>query len=246
MNTILIDGDVILYQVASACEISTNWGDDLWTLHADAKEAKQRVDITLSRLYERLDACEMIITLSGAKNFRKEILPTYKGNRKKTRKPVIFPPLKEYLREIYTVVEYDNLEGDDVLGLIATGMKKIKGDPLIVSIDKDMKTIPAKHYNPDKDEEGIFKVTLEEADYFHLYQSLMGDQTDGYSGCPGIGPKTAAKILDKECSWSKVKETYEINGLTEDDALVQARVARILRHGEYNPKTQEINLWQPR
>ena len=243
MNSILIDGDVILYQIASACEIATDWGDDFWTLHADVKEAKNRVDITLSRLYEKLNGCEMIVTLSGDNNFRKTILPTYKFHRKKTRKPVIFPPLKDYLREIYTVVEYNNLEGDDVLGLIATGMKKLKGDPVIVSIDKDMKTIPCKHYNPDKDEQ--FEISLEEADYNHLYQSLMGDSTDGYSGCPGVGPKTAKKILDEEATWDKVKETYEINGLTEDEALVQARVARILRYNEFNPKTEEVILWNP-
>ena len=45
--------------------------------------------------------------------------------------------------------------------------------------------------------------------------------------------------------WKLVVETYEKHGLDERDALQQARVARILRHGEYNNQTKEISLWIP-
>jgi len=245
MNTILVDGDVIAYQVTTSVETAIDWGDDMWTLHADFKEAKNKVDISLSNLMDTLDGVEMFITLSGSKNFRKEILPTYKSHRKKTRKPVIYPEIKQYMRDTYKVYEFDRLEGDDVLGLLATGSKKLKADPVVVSIDKDLKTIPGQYYNPDKPEEGIKKITVEEADYNHLYQTLMGDTTDGYSGCPGIGPKSAAKLLDEDCSWDTVMKAYNKKGISEEEALIQAQVARILRHKEFNLKTKEINLWKP-
>ena len=59
---------------------------------------------------------------------------------------------------------------------------------------------------------------------------------------------SAEKILkqaeQKEC-WGLIVEAYEKAGLTEEDALVQARVARILRHGEFCTKKEEVNLWNP-
>jgi DNA polymerase-1 len=45
--------------------------------------------------------------------------------------------------------------------------------------------------------------------------------------------------------WSEVLATYEKKGLTYEDALIQARIARILRGDEYNLDTGEMNLWTP-
>ena len=83
------------------------------------------------------------------------------------------------------------------------------------------------------------------ADRFHLYQTLVGDQTDNYKGCPGVGPVKAETALGANPTWASVVGCYEKAGLTEEDALVQARVARILRHGEYNKMTCEVKLWTP-
>jgi DNA polymerase-1 len=44
--------------------------------------------------------------------------------------------------------------------------------------------------------------------------------------------------------WKIVVKAYEKAGMNEQDALQQARVARILRHGEYDKKTGEVKLWQ--
>ena len=75
---------------------------------------------------------------------------------------------------------------------------------------------------------------------------------DGYSGCPGIGPKRAARILDGVFGdpggpgdWDAVVKTYVKAGLSEEEALVQARVARILRWGEYDRKKGKVKLWNP-
>ena len=93
-------------------------------------------------------------------------------------------------------------------------------------------------------DEGVFEVTQEQADYNHLLQTLTGDSVDGYSGCPGIGPKRAEKILET-CDWDSVVSAYNKAGLEEQDALVQARVARILRWGEYDKRKKEPILWNP-
>jgi len=247
MRTILIDGDIVLYEIATSCEVATDWGDDMWTYHCDFKEAKQRYDCWISDMQERLEADRVIIAMSGSQNWRKEVLPEYKHHRKKRRKPMIFKALKEYSNEVYKTYQFDDLEADDVLGLLAgePGIAKLTGEKIVVTIDKDLKTIPGLHYNPMRPQEGICEVTKDQADYNHYFQTLTGDSVDGYSGCPGIGPKRAARVLAHPC-WGAVIEAYGTAGLTEEDALVQARVARILRYGEYNVKKGLVNLWEPK
>ena len=241
---VLIDGDVVLYEISIAVETPVHWGDDMWTLHADMREASQRFDCWIKEIRGRLSGTRCLIAFSGSDNWRKDVLPTYKEHRKSKRKPLIFHQLKQYAVDIHKTFTYSNLEGDDVLGMMM-GDPELKGDKVCVTIDKDLKTVPGLHFNPMRRDDGIIEVTEEDADYNHLLQSLTGDAVDGYSGCPGIGIKRATRILDEDASWDSVISTYNKAGLTEEDALVQARVARILRHGEYNKKKKEVRLWNP-
>ena len=240
-RTLLIDGDVVAYQFATSSETAIHWGDDFWTLHADAAETKARMDGYLQALKKDLNASHLIITLSDhTRNyFRKQILPTYKANRTNTRKPIILNELREHLSSQYKSYERPGLEGDDVLGILATSNRIIKSEKIIVSIDKDLKTIPGLHYNTNKPELGVFEITEEEAHYWHLFQTLTGDASDGYSGCPGIGPKRASDILAKETSWEHVRQTFVKAGFSEEEALTQARVARILRAEDYDFKKKQ-------
>ena len=245
-RTLLIDGDIVLYEVSIACEHAVDWGDDVWTLHSDFREAKQRFDGWISDIKEKLSAESVILAFSSKQNWRKQILPTYKNNRKNKRKPLTFAGLKSYCRDVYSTYEIEDLEGDDVLGLLVgyPRLRRISGEKIIVTIDKDLMTIPGFHYYPNRSEEGIIEVTPDQADYNHLLQSLTGDSVDGYSGCPGIGPKKAEAAL-KKAEWSEVVKEYENKGLAEEDALIQARVARILRWGEYDFGKGEVKPWNP-
>ena len=75
---------------------------------------------------------------------------------------------------------------------------------------------------------------------------MAGDQTDGYSGIPGIGVKRAAALLDKDgCSWETVVKAYEAKGLTEEDALLNARLAKILHYEHYDKENGTILYWTP-
>jgi DNA polymerase-1 len=76
---------------------------------------------------------------------------------------------------------------------------------------------------------------------------MTGDTTDNYKGCPGIGAVKAKALFEKSgANWNTVVEAFRKAGLTEEDALVQARVAYILRGWDYNPKSREIKLWLPK
>lgn len=244
MTTLLIDGDVFAYKAATLSEKPVNWGDGYWTLHAYESEGQEHIDNWIDALLTRFDTKAYRVALSSSTNFRKRILPTYKSNRADKRKPLTLMPLREYLIEKHGAKVSPQLEGDDVLGIWATHPKLIPGPKIICSIDKDMGTIPGLLFVQGKMEEAV-EITPAEADHWHLMQTLMGDTTDGYTGCPGIGPVAARKALEKDPTWNAVVRLYATKGLTEVQALTQARVARILRATDYDFKRKEPILWNP-
>lgn len=241
MRVALIDADIVAYQAAASAEQPFNWGDGLWTLHSFEEDAVSHFETILGKITERVDAHKVVLAFSDSTNWRKNVLQTYKANRKDVRKPMLLGFLRRYAQEHYDCRQITGLEGDDILGLTATG--KLGDLYVICSIDKDLKTIPGSHYNFSHDE--FFEITQEEADRWHLIQTLTGDQTDGYAGCPGIGPKTAEKILADGGGWEAVVKAYAKAGFGEEEALTQARVARILRFGEYDFENNQVKLWTP-
>ncbi len=245
-TTLLIDGDVFVYQHTTAVETPIHWGDDFWTLHADAGVAKAQLDIQLHIIKSELQATDVLIAFSDSLNFRHSVLPSYKSNRKK-RKPVAYKAVRDYCRHTYKCLTLPTLEADDTLGILATGgcLYGLSGDRVVVTVDKDLKSVPCNLFNPQHPEDGVVAISEQEADRNHLTQSLMGDTTDGYSGCPGIGAKRAERILDADPTWAAVLNAYEKAGLSEDEALKQARVARICRQSDYDIENKKVKLWQP-
>ena len=82
-----------------------------------------------------------------------------------------------------------------------------------------------------------------------MYQTLVGDSTDGYKGCPGVGKVKAGRMLTglKQVEmWEAVVEAYKRKNKTEEDALQQARVARICRATDYDYKEKKVKLWCPK
>jgi DNA polymerase-1 len=181
-------------------------------------------------------------------------MPTYKHNRTGGRKPITYKPLREYVADTYETFIRPTLEGDDVLGILATSKKLVEGEKIVVAIDKDLRSIPGLLYNPNKPTEGIVTISQAQADWFHLFQTLTGDVTDGYPGCPRIGPKKAEAILapflsddrmDVQGAWPEIVKAYENAGQMEGHALMNARVARILRASDYDFKNKQVKLWNP-
>lgn len=242
----LIDGDILIHRISAAVEVPTKWDEDIWTLHSDGKMAKVLVDIEVAKIREKLGGktVEPIICLSHKDNWRKKVFAEYKAHRKDNRKPLCYQDLRAYVSSTYSVECWQGLEADDVMGLMATAPK---ANAVIVSIDKDLKTVPGAKFNPETEES--FHVSEEQADYAHMMQTLCGDATDGYPGCPGVGPKRAEAILaessDPCARWISIVAAFEKAGQDPASALVQARVSRILRHGEYDKINKEVKLWNP-
>lgn len=245
IETVLIDADITAFQVCSSAETETDWGDDIWTLHSNFAEVKKDFAEAIAAIQEMTGALDVELAFTSKTNFRKTVYPPYKGNRKDSRKPMHLMRIREWAKENYTVHEIADLEGDDILGILGTA-DDTKG---IYSVDKDMKTLPAVLWSND---ERFFYTNHEKiADWNWMLQTLTGDTVDGYPGCPSIGPKRAPDILGEpgefpiEDLWPRVVKAYEKAGLTEDDALVQARCARILRHTDYSPEEGVVKLWTP-
>ena len=237
MTILLIDGDIVAYKAAAGGEVPVNWGDGLWTLHSFEQDIALRLDTFISGLVDDAPVQDCIIALSDTENYRKELAPYYKANRTNTRKPMLLKWAREYLMQQYNTIIYRRLEADDVLGILGTA----NPDTIIWSEDKDLLTVPAKHWIDGE----VVEQSVEQADYQFFAQTLAGDNTDNYSGCPKIGMVTAKKLLDADCSWGTVVDAYKSKGLSEEVALENARLARILRNGEYDTDTAEVKLWQP-
>lgn len=254
----LIDADGILYAAALRGETTCD-GEQLQMLELEYvyEDALARIE----KLVEKVEADDAFLILSARQNFRHKIMPDYKGNRKGGSRPLLLDDLRNMVSEKapYKTMLIKDLEADDVCGIAAGTLSKGNTETVICSPDKDLLQIPGLVYQTPATNSGtagkptIVLITEEAGDDFHMKQTLMGDSVDGYKGCPGIGPVKARKLLDQwkqeglspRERWEAVVRCYEDEGLTEGEALLQARVSRILRSSDWDPTLKEPILWEP-
>ena len=250
MTTLIVDADSYAYAAALGAETTVEWEPGQVSVTADTKEAISTMARKMRELKKELGADKIVTAISDASEngWRRKVYPQYKAHRKE-RKPLALQAVRDFLLSKGAYLR-PTLEADDVCGILATSKKLVPGPKIIVSIDKDLRTIPGRHFSPMKRDEGIVVVDEDEAAYHHMKQTLTGDTVDGYPGCPGIGPVKAQAILEgpgplPDDAWARIVAAFEKKKLTEADALVQARVARILRASDYDFKNKKVKLWQP-
>ena len=239
---LLIDADYIVYKNCAAAETEIDFGDDVILVTSNFSDAYTATVKELTKLKNEFrffgDFPDIKLFFSDTKNFRKKIAPSYKGHRNR-KKPCGYKRVIKKLKTEFEVIIMPELEADDAMGIYAT---QNPGN-IIVSPDKDMKQIPGTLYNLDEK----FTITKDSGRAWHFIQCLSGDQTDGYGGVPGIGVKRAETLFNKEgYSWNTVVNAFKSKGLTEEDALLNARLARILTIDDYDTEKQKIRLWTPR
>ena len=144
--------------------------------------------------------------------FRDEILEDYKAGRAET--PWLLPPQFDMIRDVMTalaipVVEAPGFEADDVIATLATEAAARQTEVVIVTGDRDsfqlvqdpyVRVLYNKRGVSDYalyDEKGIFDRTGVPPTQYVLLASLRGDPSDNLPGIPGVGEKTAAKLLTK-------------------------------------------------
>jgi DNA polymerase-1 len=241
--TLLIDADWLLYVACAASEQDIRWSTDVHTLHSEPLSVIAFIQGKIEQYRRQTEHDDLIMCLSDYPSFRATLFPDYKRNRFGKRKPLALKASREALIAMYPSKVIPNLEGDDVMGLLMTD--GTIADPIMVAIDKDMRTIPGKLLVSNE----LVDTTQECADYNWMLQALTGDQADNYPGVKGCGPVTAAKILGKRETvdelWNGVLAAYKKAGQDYETALLNARLARILRHGDYDYTSSTVKLWEP-
>jgi len=172
------------------------------------------------------------------KNFRHELYAKYKAHRlamPETLRPQI-PCIKEVVRAYHMpVIELEGYEADDIIATLATRWAKDGVEVVIVSGDKDLMQLVSQHItmlDTMKGERiGIEQVRskfgVEPARVIDV-QGLMGDATDDIPGIPGIGEKTAIKLI---CEWHDLENLLahaaEIPGKLGQKIRENAELARV-------------------
>lgn len=146
----------------------------------------------------------------AGKTFRHEAYPAYKAQREKTPEDISFaiPFIKEIIKAYrIPILEVEGYEADDVIGTLARKGEAAGLQVLMVTPDKDYGQLvtprvtqlkpghgaqPMERFTPEKvcEKYGLIS-TAQVVDYL----ALMGDAADNVPGCPGVGEKTAAKLL---------------------------------------------------
>ncbi len=141
--------------------------------------------------------------------FRSEVFPQYKAQREKTPEDILLsvPYIKQILEALHIpVLMVDGYEADDVIGTLATQSRQYEVDTYMLTPDKDYGQLVApnvKIYRPRHGggyevmgpEEVNAKYGIEHTGQVIDLLALMGDSADNFPGCPGVGEKTAVKLI---------------------------------------------------
>lgn len=247
------DGDYIIHTVSNLALKAIKLDSGITTIHCHRDEVIEKFNLLMDKINSYINCDRHIFCFSDSKNFRTLIYPEYKDNREyKEIFHIVKKQLKDYIVNNYTSCQKPYLEADDIQGIVA-GYHQSREDRevIIVSIDKDLRTIKGKHFNPDKPELGIESVNYYEADLNLWTQVLAGDKADGYKGCWQYGDKSANEFLKKHFKFlgfdeemhNLVKKEFIEKGHSEEYFYQMARCARILRYEDYDYEQSKIKLW---
>ena len=247
---IIYDLEFYAYRFVAGAQVDLQWGDDDsgdWHTVCRHKDAVISFVDHATEILEKFPGHGLFLARGDRRNFRHDLWPDYKANRKDRRRPAGYGEALARMSKAgqqrgWPTGGFKNLEGDDVLGILQ------EEDDIIVSGDKDMLTLPGKLYRNDE----LIQVSQWEADLAFYRQVLVGDTSDNYPGCPGVGDKnrvfTGKAWLTSTTEhhlWQAVVDQYAKAGKDVQYALTQARCARILRPGEFDLASGLPHLWEP-
>ena len=246
----LIDADSIIYKYASINQDTCIWDDSdpdniLSTVTVDLSNAKKEMVKFVDEMLVHTKTDSYQLVLSPKKNFRYEVSPDYKANRKKPKvELILLKPLRKYMLKEMDAIIFDAVEADDVC---VSRMYKEPGEYVLCHIDKDLNQAYGSHYNYNTQERYI--IDQEEADFWFYKQALEGDSVDGIKGCPQVGKIKALKILSAlkdptaDEYWVTIRDCYIKAGKDEEFAIKQAQLVYMVR--DFNEDTEDFTLWTP-
>lgn len=211
---ILIDGNSIAYRAFFALPLLNN-DKGVYT------NAVYGFTTMLMKILEEEKPTHIMVAFDAGKTtFRHQTFKEYKGGRQKTPPELSeqFPLIRELLEKFaITFYEKDQYEADDIIGTLALQAKKQGFETKIVTGDKDLLQLVDEHITVALTRKGITEVDHYDIDQIHErygidpikiidLKGFMGDNSDNIPGVPGVGEKTALKLLTQ---FSSLEEVYE-------------------------------------
>jgi DNA polymerase-1 len=254
---VLIDGNSIAYRAFFALPLLNNNKG----IHTNAVYG---FTMMLMKILEDEKPTHMLVAFDAGKTtFRHKTFSEYKGGRQKTPPELSeqFPFIRELL-DAYKISRYEleNFEADDIIGTVSLTAEKEGFEVKVISGDKDLTQLSSDSTTVGITRKGI--TDIEEYTPNHINEKygltakqiidmkgLMGDQSDNIPGVPGIGEKTAIKLLKEfstlenllgsveQVTGAKLKEKLEE---FKDQALMSKQLATIEREVPVNLKLDEI------
>ena len=254
---ILIDGNSIAYRAFFALPLLNNEKG----IHTNAIYGF--TNILMKILNEEQPTHILVAFDAGKTTFRHETYQEYKGGRQKTPPELSeqFPFIRELL-DAYNIARYEleNFEADDIIGTLAKKAENEGFQVKIISGDKDLTQLATDKVTVAITRKGITDVddytpqTIQEKYGLTPQQiidmkGLMGDSSDNIPGVPGVGEKTAIKLLKQfdsieklygsleEVSGKKLKEKLSEH---KDQAIMSKQLATIQCNAPINIKLEDI------
>lgn len=241
---VLIDGNSIAYRAFFALPLLNNDKG----VHTNAIYGFTMI---LMKILEDEKPSHILVAFDAGKTtFRHETFQEYKGGRQKTPPELSeqFPFIRELL-DAYQVSRYEleKYEADDIIGTLSKQAEKEGFEVKVITGDKDLTQLVTDKITVDITKKGITDVDSYTPDFVNEkygltpaqiidMKGLMGDKSDNIPGVPGVGEKTAIKLLKEFTTLENVLDSVEkVSGeklkekLTEhrDQAVMSKKLATI-------------------
>ncbi len=253
---VLIDGNSIAYRAFFALPLLNNDKG----IHTNAVYG---FTMMLMRILEDEDPSHILVAFDAGKTtFRHKTFTEYKGGRQKTPPELSeqFPFIRDLL-DAYQIPRYEleNYEADDIIGTLSLQAEQEGFEVKVISGDKDLTQLSSEHTTVGITRKGI--TDIEEYTPEHIREKyglspgqiidmkgLMGDSSDNIPGVPGVGEKTAIKLLKEfetlenllgsidRVSGQKLKEKLEEH---KDLAVMSKELATITREAPVEVKVED-------
>ena len=164
---------------------------------------------TLNEILTKEQPTHIGVAFDHGKTFRDEAFPSYKAQREETPEDIraSVPIIKQIIKAMHIpVLQVDGFEADDVIGTLATKAGKVGITTYMLTPDKDYGQLVSDNVFMFRPRHGGGYETMGPSEVCEKYDlsstsqvidllALMGDSADNFPGCPGVGPKTAAKLI---------------------------------------------------
>lgn len=201
---------------------------------------------TLNEVLTKEHPTHIGVAFDHGKTFRHEVFPAYKAQREETPEDIrqSVPIIKQILKAMrIPILQVDGFEADDVIGTVATRFGADGIDTFMLTPDKDYGQLIGPRVFMFRPRHGGGYETLGEKEVESKYGiptpaqvidllALMGDSADNFPGCPGVGEKTAAKLINQFGSIDNLlRHTDEIKGKLREkieNAVEDIKMSKLL------------------